>query len=356
MSLVVRTKWQRANFCLEVATELPSQGITALFGRSGSGKSSLLRLIAGLEQVSGSYVQFRQQIWQQANKFVPISKRKIGLVFQQPSLLPHLSVQQNLLYGFNRAPVNERRMHPTQIIELLELAPLIGLPIGALSGGQKQRLAIARAVLADPQLLLLDEPFAALDSHSKATILPFIRELASHTQIPVLLVSHDSKEVEKLADQVVFLKNGAIEKRLELTQALADPESPLFDGSDVTSIIEGTLGETDVWGRIPLIGFGCTMWLNELPTKNAKINQKFRLIIRAKDVSIALNNIIDISVQNQLPANISAIIPYRHQFLIQMQLINGQLLQAEITQYAAHKLNLQIGMRVIALVKAMAIG
>lgn len=354
-ALRIKAHWQRHHFNLNIDTTLPASGITALFGRSGCGKSSLLRLIAGLEIVPDATVMFADQPWQHQQNFVPLHRRRIGLVFQQSGLLPHLSTEQNLLYGFQRVPPDLRRLMPADVIRMLELQPLLRQPLASLSGGQQQRLALGRALLANPQLLLLDEPFAALDNQSKTAILPYIRTLVDETGIPLFFVSHDSREVEKLADQLVLMDAGQITEQSSLTAALANPNNPLFDGSDIISLFFGVPAKKDSWGRVPVLSSGCCIWLGDfmapIPTSQGQI----RLSIRAKDVSLALSPIADLSIQNQLPAQIINIIPYRQQFLIQLQLADGQLLQAEITPYAVAQLKLTIGLQVFALVKAIAI-
>lgn len=354
-ALRIKAHWQRHHFSLNIDSTLSASGITALFGRSGCGKSSLLRLIAGLERVPDATVIFANQPWQHQRNFVPLHQRRIGLVFQQSGLLPHLSTEQNLLYGFHRVPPDLRRLMPADVIRMLELQPLLKQPLSSLSGGQQQRLALGRALLANPQLLLLDEPFAALDNQSKTAILPYIRTLVDETGIPLFFVSHDSREVEKLADQLVLMDTGQISDACSITTALANPNNPLFDGSDIISLFIGVPAKKDSWGRVPVLSSGCCIWLGDfmapIPTSQGQI----RLSIRAKDVSLALSPIADLSIQNQLPAHITNIMPYRQQFLIQLQLTDGQLLQAEITPYAVAQLKLTIGLQVFALVKAIAI-
>lgn len=353
--LRLKAQWQRHQFCLNVDTTISLQGITALFGRSGCGKSSLLRFIAGLDHVPAAEVMFDDQLWQQKRQFVPLHQRRIGLVFQQNGLLPHLSASQNLLYGFNRAPAARRRLLPADVIAMLELQPLLAQQVTSLSGGEQQRLALGRALLANPQLLLLDEPFAALDGQSKTAILPYLRTLVAETGIPLLFVSHDSREVETLADQLVLMAAGQITEQSTMSAALANPDHPLFDGSDIISQFIGQPGQADAWGRVPVFSQSCCVWLNDLAHQPTPAERQVRLCIRAKDVSLALHDLAGVSLQNQLPATISAILPYRRQILVQLTLADGQLLQAEITPYAAAQLQLRPGMSVTALIKAIAI-
>lgn len=353
--LRLKAHWQRQQFSLSVDTTIKAQGITALFGRSGCGKTSLIRLIAGLDRVPGAEVTFDDQHWQQQQTFVPLHQRRIGLVFQQNGLLPHLSAEQNLLYGFHRVAAENRRLLPADVIGMLALQPLLSQRVSALSGGQQQRLALGRALLANPQLLLLDEPFAALDNQTKTAILPYIRTLVAETGIPLLFVSHNSQEVETLADQLVLMDAGQITQQSTMSAALANPDHPLFDGSDIISQFIGQPSQADQWGRVSVVSGACCLWLHGLAHHPAGTSGQIRLCIRAKDVSLALHPIADVSIQNQLPATISQILSYRQQTLVQLTLADGQLLQAEITPYAAAQLQLHAGMQVIALVKAIAI-
>lgn len=358
MSLQIRACWQRGDFCLQLDTELPASGITAIFGRSGCGKSSLLRLVAGLAQLPDTQLFFNGQCWQQGRSFVPLAKRRIGLVLQQAGLLPHLSVLQNLRYGYERTAPANRRLQPEQVVALLDLQPLLAQPVSTLSGGQQQRLALGRALLTSPQLLLLDEPFAGLDSQSKAEILPFIRQLVDETGVPLLLVSHDTREVEKLADQLVLLEQGRISQQLSLQQALAQPDSPLFADADAASVFCGVSGTADVYGRVPvhstLTGHTAPamLWLGHGATT---AGTQMRLRILAKDVSLALAPVAGVSIQNQLPARITAINAHRGHWLVRLQLVDGQPLLSEITPYAASQMQLQVGMPVTALIKALAL-
>lgn len=356
MSLALRAIWQRGDFRLSIDSTLPVKGITALFGRSGCGKSSLLRLIAGLTKIPNASVFFQQQCWQDRRHFMPLAQRRIGLVFQQPGLLPHLSVQQNLLYGFQRAAPTQRRLQPELVQDLLDLQPLFKQAVSTLSGGQQQRLALGRALLTSPQLLLLDEPFAGLDNQSKAEILPFIRELVQHTGIPMLFVSHDTREVEKLADQLVLMADGQLQQQFSMQQALAQPDSPLFVDADAASVFFGVNGSADAFGRVPVYSnvanTNCQLWLGHC---NFATGTELRLRILAKDVSLALTPISDISIQNQLPATIQAILPHRGNLLVHLTLADGQLLLSEITPYAAAQLRLTVGMQLTTLIKSLAL-
>lgn len=210
-------------FRLKVSLHIPSKGITALVGPSGAGKTSLLRAIAGLTRLPGKVVM-DGEVWQEGRRFVPVHQRALGMVFQESSLLSHLSVKDNLMFGFRRA-LEPKTMSLDEVVPLLGLEPLIGRSTDNLSGGERQRVALGRALLSQPRLLLMDEPLSSLDAQSRAEILPFLEALHRTLSIPVLYVSHDAEEVARLADHVVSLKAGQIIGTIQ--PAKPDTLSPL---------------------------------------------------------------------------------------------------------------------------------
>jgi len=188
------------NFTLDATFCVPARGITALFGPSGCGKTTLLRAIAGLEKDARGTFKIGDTVWQNETRFLPTHQRALGYVFQEASLFTHLSVQQNLEYGFNRISTEQQRIPFEQAVDLLGLESLLSRNPAQLSGGERQRVAIARALLTSPQLLLMDEPLSALDHQRKQEILPFFERLHSELDIPILYVSHAPDEVARLAD------------------------------------------------------------------------------------------------------------------------------------------------------------
>ncbi len=353
MSLQVQANWQRGSFLLQCDHVLPTDGVTALFGRSGCGKTSLLRIIAGLEKVPGAVLTFRDQLWQQDKLFVPPEKRRIGLVFQEHSLLPHLSVKGNLLYGWQRTPAAQRRLQPDAVINMLEIEALLARSVDQLSGGQRQRVALGRALLSSPQLLLLDEPMAALDSQAKRDILPFLSRLARDTDVPMLLVTHAPDEVQRLADTVVFMSNGRIDETCSLQQAMAKPESPLFADEGPASVLQGEMTGTDEHG---LCTFGSAG--SQLFVQAPKVRERDRIRIRilARDVSVALDNPSRISIQNHLEVSVVSVHELAQgRVLLGTALADGQPLMIEITRRAMAQLDIKIGQTVWALIKSVAI-
>jgi molybdate transport system ATP-binding protein len=354
MSLAVRACLKRGDFELDVDLDLPLDGVTSLYGRSGCGKTTLLRIIAGLEKVRGAEVRFGGQVWQRERHFVPLHRRRIGLVFQEHSLLPHLSVRDNLLYGYKRTPEQHRRLHLEEVSGMLDISALLDRPIDQLSGGQRQRVSLGRALLISPQLLLLDEPLSALDTQMKREIMPFLSRLSMEAGVPIIMVTHAPDEVERLADRVVFMREGQIERSESLKQSLARPDSPLFADEGAVSVLEGTLGETGERGLRPFGTEVAQLWVATADDRPA--GRPGRLRILARDVSLALDDPRRISIQNHLRVTIERIDPFRdHRSLVSTRTADGQLLLAEITTRAAGQLALEPGQPVYALIKSVAL-
>ncbi|TRW49630.1 molybdenum ABC transporter ATP-binding protein [Aliidiomarina halalkaliphila] len=353
MTLQIHTQWQRDDFQLAVDCTLATQGITALFGRSGCGKTSLLRIIAGLEPRAQADVRFNDKVWQDENNCVPLHQRRIGLVFQEPSLLPHLNVRDNLLYGFKRTPVAERRLSLDAVTQILDIDTFLERPVNALSGGQKQRVALGRALLASPHLLLLDEPFAALDTQTKSEILPYIRKLADEFAVPIIFISHDVREIQKLADHIVFMEQGNIIKSMTIHAASADIHSPFFVENTPAAVFEGELVAAETPGSY-VFSDGAVQLRLSLPTPK-KCNQKYRVRVLATDVAISLHQLSGVSFQNQLAAKVLKVTPFHAHCLITLGLPGEHTLFAEVSTYAVESLSLVEGKEVVALVKAVAL-
>lgn len=207
--LKARLSGRLGTFQLDAALRLAPQGVTALVGPSGSGKTTLLRCVAGLTRLSGE-VGLDGQVWQDKDRFVPAHRRPVGFVFQDASLLAHLTVKGNLLYAQRRAGKADNPIGWDEVVEWLGLAPLLGRSTANLSGGERQRTALGRALLTQPRLLLMDEPLSSLDVAAKAEIMPYLERLHRTLAIPVLYVSHDPAEVARLADHVLTMKDGRI--------------------------------------------------------------------------------------------------------------------------------------------------
>ncbi len=355
MSLQIRAQLHRAGLDMHVDVQLPTDGVTAVFGRSGCGKTSLLRIIAGLERVPGAEVRFNGQLWQGAKTFVALEKRRIGLVFQESSLLPHLGARANLLYGYQRTPAQQRHHRPEAIIALLGLESLLDRRVDQLSGGQRQRVALGRALLASPQLLLLDEPLSALDTQSKREILPLLERLSGEIGVPIIYVSHAAAEIERLADQVALMERGRIESVEPIQQALSRPDSPLFTDEGPASVLMGTLQASTV-PDLHMFRSGSLTLRLALPRPEHAEPAPVRLRIGARDVSLALEPPTRISILNQLLLTIETMQTRAEgRVVVTGRLENGEPLLAEISSWSARELALQPGQRVVALVKAVSL-
>jgi molybdate transport system ATP-binding protein len=195
------------DFALDVAFDLPERGVTCLTGPSGSGKTSILRAVAGLERLPGE-VRFGGETWQDESRFVPPHQRPVGYVFQGGSLLPHLTVRRNLAYAQKRAP--DGPFDAARVIALTGIEPLLDRTPSRLSGGETQRASLARALLSQPRLLLMDEPLSALDSDARTALLAHFEQLFAEFALPVLYVTHDRHEAERLGARILRIRDGTL--------------------------------------------------------------------------------------------------------------------------------------------------
>jgi len=228
-------------FSLDAGFSFPAKGLTALIGPSGSGKTTLLRCIAGLIRLPGA-LRVSGEVWQDAAAFLPPHRRAVGMVFQEASLLPHLTVAGNLAYGMKRAGTAQT-IARDEVVEMLGLGPLLSRSTANLSGGERQRVAIGRALLSQPRLLLMDEPLAGLDAASKAEIAPYLERLHRALSIPVLYVSHDLAEVTRLADHVLVMGEGRVVemRKGEPGQGEADASLAHLSAEDIRSLARAAL-------------------------------------------------------------------------------------------------------------------
>lgn len=330
---------------------LPLNGVTVLFGRSGSGKSTLLRALVGLDKRTRGHLVVDGEVWQNADKRLPTPARHLGFVFQDAALFPHMTVRQNLMYGVKRLPKNQPPADFDKIVQRVGITDKLDRQVTFLSGGEKQRVAIARALLMSPKLLCMDEPLSALDWRAKAELLSLIEELVAEFNLPVLYITHAPIEVERLANQIVFMKDGQIETIETLQQALARADSPLFDEQGAVSVLIGQPGLVAAGLREIKLGDD-RLYLSQTHDIHTP---SVRIRVLARDVSLALSDPKDLSIINHLLVTIDELIPLdEHRLLVRLNLSNQQKLFAEITQASAQRLNLQPGLVVYALIKSVA--
>jgi molybdate transport system ATP-binding protein len=354
VSLALQVSLKRAQFALDVTCDLPTRGITGLFGRSASGKTTLLRCIAGLEKKALGQISFNGEIWQDSARFIPAHRRAVGYVFQESSLFAHLDVRGNLEFGLNRVPTGQRRLGFDEAVALLDLSILLRHRAPGLSGGERQRVAIARALLASPKLLLMDEPLSNLDQNSKAEILPHLERLRDTSTIPIIYVSHALGELMRLADHLVLLENGRVRASGPIQQLLARSDLPLGQLEDSGSIFDATVEEHDPNYHLTYVRIAAGRLAVSL--KAVPIGHRIRVRIDARDVSLALKPPELSSIMNVLPARVLALSEDRDpaQTLVRLEAANEALL-ARITRRSAVQLGLEPGMLLYAQVKSVAL-
>ncbi len=295
-------------FHLDASFDAPATGVTALFGPSGSGKTTILRAIAGLERLPGR-LTIGEDVWQSPEGvFLETHRRSIGYVFQEPSLFPHLSVRKNLVYGERRAirPLDDP-IRFDDIVGLMGIERLLDRTTVDLSGGERQRVAIGRALLARPRLLLMDEPLAALDRRSKDEILPYLETLHEDLEIPILYVSHDLSEVERLADRLVLVDDGRVVASGELADVLTQTHLPIVQRPDAAVVLDArVLSFDEGYDLTELEVGGAALWA---PGRIGEAGSARRVRIAAADVSLASDRPSPTSILNVLAGRIERIDP-----------------------------------------------
>ena len=337
-------------FNLDIDLQLPASGITVVFGPSGSGKTTLLRCLAGLEK-SGK-MEIAGQVLQNENIFIPVNLRAIGMVFQESRLFPHLKVRENLLYGYKRTPLNSRRLHLEDIARVLSLEKLQERSIDKLSGGEKQRVALGRALLTSPKLLLMDEPLAALDAQRKTEIIPFIRKVEKELSIPIIYVTHSMSEVLQLVDTMVILKDGKVVKYGPVGKVFSDIQLREAIGDEHSgAILDTTVLEHDTDYGITRLDF-MGQQLN-VPIQDIPPGQVLRVHIHSKDVSLATQPPEGLtSVLNILKTKVRKI-GENVGYSVDIELDAGRPLLATITRKSLSNLNLRPGQSIYAYIKAI---
>jgi molybdate transport system ATP-binding protein len=332
-----------------------TERVTALFGRSGAGTTSLVNMIAGLARPDRGRIEVDGQVLFDSASGIdlPAHARRVGYVFQEARLFPHHTVRRNLLYGHDLVSRAERYVELDHVVELLGLQQVLDRRPGDLSGGEKQRVAIGRALLASPRILLLDEPLASLDAHRKDEVLRYIELMRDDVRIPMVYVSHSVEEVVRLAQHVVLLSGGRVAASGSVREVMGHPEiasGHLFEGG---AVIDGKVVAHDLQYDLATVTFdGGTF---TVPNLDALIGEPVRLRIRARDVSIALTRPADISVQNVLKGTVSEIGPAVGAVVLVSIAVGGLSVRSRITRRAAEHLGLKPGIEVYALIKAVSL-
>ncbi len=341
---------------LDIAFAAPTPGITVLFGPSGAGKSTVVAALAGLLRPAEARLVVDGVVLCDTHKnlFVPPERRRLGMVFQEARLFPHLSVQSNLRYGLRRAPPGPVGF--ARVVALLGIEPLLQRRPHTLSGGERQRIAIGRAVLSQPRLLLMDEPLASLDDARRADILPFIAALGRELAIPIVYVTHAIAELAALADSVALLQAGRVIAHGSLHGLSARGDLPIAARDDAAVVLPATILAHDPGRQLTRVQAGPATLL--VPLSAAPVGLRVRLLVPAAEIVLALAAPdIVVSVQNALSARVRALHaqPERHAVMVELDLGEGCFVLARITPDAVARLALAPGTPVLALLKATAL-
>ncbi len=353
MTLSVRLARRFPGFALDVDFTAPP-GVTAIFGRSGSGKTTIINAVAGLIRPDAGHVALdgRTLFDHDRRVFLPPWRRRIGYVFQEARLFPHLSVRQNLTYG--RWFTGRRGgAGVDQVTELLGLAHLLGRGTAGLSGGERQRVAIGRALLSDPRLLLMDEPLAALDDTRKDDILPYLERLRDETRVPIIYVSHNIGEVARLATTIVLVDQGRITGAGPAAAILADPGAAQAVGlRDAGAILPARVAAQDADGLTCLHASAGPLWV---PRIDRPVGTRLRLRIAAQDVILSRDRPAGLSALNILPVTVTAVRQGDGPGAIAQLRAGDDLLLVRLTRRSAEALGLAEGLACHAILKAVAI-
>ncbi len=350
MSLEVAVSHRMGTFVLDA--EFVTRGrVTALFGPSGAGKSSIVAAIAGLMRPRAGRIVVDGRVLSEAPKlFVPPERRRLGLVFQDARLFPFMNVEDNLLFGWRRSPVKADTGTIEHVIALLGLGEILKRRPRGLSGGEKSRVALGRALLASPDMLLLDEPLAALDAARRDEIIPYLEKLAREARLPMLYVSHQVEEVARLADEIVILENGRVKTQGSVFDLLTAVDG-IAGVPPLGAVFEATIAEHRTDGLTRLSFDGGALYVQRL---RQAAGTRLRVRLRAEDIMLALEEPRAVSANNVLACSISAIRGDGDQADVQLQ-CGAIRLVSRITAASRQRLALEPGVRLYAVVKSVTV-
>jgi molybdate transport system ATP-binding protein len=356
MTLSAHIRHRFRGFKLEMAFSVAHPGVTALFGPSGAGKSTCINAISGLLKPDSGRIEIHgKPIFDSASGLnLPARRRRVGHVFQDARLFPHLSVAGNLDFGARRSPEPPSPAERTHVIEMLGIGHLLARRPGTLSGGERQRVALGRALLMKPRLLLLDEPLVALDQARKAEILPHLERLRDEARIPIVLVSHALDDVARLADEIVVVNEGRSVAAGPLDQILSRLDlMPITGQSEPMSVITGHVLQHDAEGGLTELGFdGGRLWVTHVA---AGPGTPVRLRIAARDVMLATERPRGISAHNLIPGRVAEIHSGDGADCDVKLVCGGAVLLARITRRSVERLGLHPGAEAIAVIKAVSV-
>ncbi|KXG85608.1 molybdenum ABC transporter ATP-binding protein [Agrobacterium bohemicum] len=355
MTLTLTAKHRLGAFTLDVDFTA-GKSVTALFGRSGSGKTSIIRIIAGLTKPDHSRLTHDGKVLVDSAKrlFTPCHKRHFGTVFQEARLFPHLTVEQNLHYGRWFSGNASSAAESAKIIEMLGIGDLLKRRPEKLSGGEKQRVAIGRALLSSPRLLLMDEPLAALDEARKAEIIPYLERLRDESKIPIIYVSHSISEVSRLADQIVVMKDGRIEVAGQAADILSRTAfTAQLERREIGSILSGSVGGFDAAHGLATIRLSRVAL--QVPAPSAEVGHRVRVHIPARDVMLATVKPEGLSALNILEGRIADIVLSEDGMAMVQVDCGGDIVASRITRLSVERLALEARQPIFAIIKSAAL-
>ena len=352
-TMVAEYRLNREQFELDVSLEIPLVGITGVFGASGAGKTTLLRCIAGLECATTANLIVAGEDWEVTGHRRPIHEREIGYVFQEPRLFDHLNVRSNLNYGKQRSNPNDNALAFDRVIDLLGLEPLLERGTRELSGGEAQRIAIGRALLRAPRLILMDEPLASLDVGRREEILPFLDRLHAELATPIIYVSHNIEEVCRLCDHLIVMDKGRIAANGELQSVLASIDIPAISGAIAGAVIFAEVTNYD--DTYDLTTMRISGGELRVPGQHGDRGTRMRLRVRANDVSLCREVPQRTTILNVLPARIDEIQPSHGASQLLRLDVGDEKLLARVTRRSCEELKLRAGESVFAQIKAVAV-
>ncbi|MBD0866161.1 MAG: molybdenum ABC transporter ATP-binding protein [Rhodobacteraceae bacterium] len=354
MTLFVDLKHRLPDFNLATRFEAPP-GVTALFGRSGSGKTTIVNAVAGLSRPDVGHIALAGDVWLDTTRNLarPAHQRPVGYVFQDARLFPHMNVLRNLTYSRRRAVPGMPQPGFDDVVDLLGLGSLLDRHPGALSGGERQRVAIGRALLSAPKLLLMDEPLVALDTQRKAEILPYLDQLRGATDLPVLYVSHALSEVARLATTLVLIEQGRVIASGPVERLLSEPGLVRHLGlREAGAILTAKVTEHHADGLTELAVSGGQVFV---PTMSTPIGARTQVRVLAQDVVLSRNKPEHLSALNILPATITGLRDGSGPGVIVQLSCGGDMMLARVTRRSACALGLAPGVSVFAVIKAVSI-
>jgi molybdate transport system ATP-binding protein len=343
----------RDNFVIDITVRIDRE-ICGIFGVSGSGKTSLMHLLSGLERPESGSIVFngKELVNVERGRFIPAHRRQTGMVFQESRLFPHINVKKNLLFGHRYSTPGHGEPDFDDIVDMLELRCLLDSMPGSISGGESQRVALGRALLRSPELLLLDEPFSAMDFTLRKSLLPFLWKIRNELNIPMLVISHDLPDILALTDNLLLIERGKVAGHGSISTLALEPYAfGLLKASGVVSVMDMEVTGIEDNGMVRLYQAGAAFTLRAAPMPGLTVGQRLRVAIPPEDVIICDRYLSGTSIGNIIPGTIIHMGIGGGDLICQIDTGGGILLLAEFTVDALDRLDLKPGKEVYCMIR-----